>query len=233
MTPELLRLTRTYQAQLTRTGLRTGAAASRALLAMTPLDDASAAAWRDLVRPLVDAGRATGAGLTDAYHAAYADALGVRYVELAEPFDLSIYRNGVTVDEVLMRSIIKARTVISQGKSFEEAMQAAAKAAAARAETDVTLAERDRSSQIFKANRIVGYRRVPDASACDFCLLVSTRRYKTSELRSIHTKCHCTSAPIYGSKDPGIVANPELLKQIKGKSVKTVETELGPSITPD
>lgn len=38
---------------------------------------------------------------------------------------------------------------------------------------------------------ILGYRRVPDATACDFCKLIAGRRYLTSELQPVHANCGC------------------------------------------
>lgn len=230
LSPALLNLTRAYQRELAATGARTAAAASRAFLATTPLDDVTAADWMAQVRPLVDAGRRAGAGLADAYLSSYGATLGDPLLIPEVGYDLADYRQGVTPDDVYMRSVIKARTAISQGMVFQQAMNLAAKSAFARADTDVMLAARKRTSDVLQANKVQGYRRVPDANACAFCLLVSTQRYHARELMPIHTRCHCTVAPIYGSHDPGRVFNPGLLKDLKEKAKVGDTKELGPVV---
>lgn len=232
LTPPLLNLTRVYQRELAAAGARTGAVVSRAFLAITPLDDASAAAWLAQVRPLVDAGRLAGAGLADAYLSTYGGIVGDPLLIPDQGYDLADYRQGVTPDDVYMRSVIKARTIISEGNTFQQAMELAAKSALARADTDVMLAARKRTGDVLQANNVQGYRRVPDANACAFCLLVSTQRYHVRTLMPIHTRCHCTVAPIYGTHDPGRVIQTKTFEQItKGKAANVGTTkELGPVV---
>ncbi len=201
-------------------------------MAVTPLSDAEATAWLAQVRPIVDAGRLTAASLTDGYLSAYGDMVGEPLSPLDTGYDLAVYRNGVTFDEAYLRSVIKARTILSEGRSFQEAMRVAASNAAARADTDSMMASRQRSQDVLSANKVQGYRRVPDASACAFCLLVSTQRYHTRELMPIHTRCHCTVAPIYGRHDPGRVIVTKTFEEItRGKAAKVgYSEEIGPGV---
>lgn len=49
----------------------------------------------------------------------------------------------------------------------------------------------------------------------------------------IHTKCHCTTAPIIGRKDPGQIVDKDLLQTIKESGAKAkVATvrEIGPAV---
>lgn len=234
MTPALLALTRQYQQALASTAARTASAVQRSYLATLPLDDASAALWTQQATSLVEVGRMASADLTSTYLRMYGE---IEKSSLAIEAGSSLpleYRDGLDPEYVYKRSIIKARTLISQGMESYAAQTVAADGAASRADTDSMMAARSRSNNIYSLTpTIVGYRRVPDTNACQFCLLVSTQRYHTGYLMPIHTKCHCTTAPIIGKKDPGQVVDKELLQTIKESGAKArVATvrEIGPAV---
>src|SRR5215207_4327112 len=123
MTPELLTLTRSYQRQLEQVAVRTSSAVARSFLAMEPLTDDAAQAWLRTIRPLVDAGRLGGAGLTDAYLGQYGAIQDSPLVLPEQVYDLEDYsRVGTSVDDVYRRSVIEMRTAISNGASFADAL---------------------------------------------------------------------------------------------------------------
>lgn len=132
----------------------------------------------------------------------------VRPAAFAEP-------RGVPTATVLVRSIIQVRRSLGEGKLFMDAMSEGRARAVQTAATDPALSARAANQAAMRAQpRVVGYRRVPDGSACQFCLLASTRRYTVSDLMPIHPGCGCTVAPIVGSNDPGEVLDRALVDQL-------------------
>lgn len=56
--------------------------------------------------------------------------------------------------------------------------------------------------------RVVGWRRVLTGNACEWCALVATQRYHSSESADFgHQRCDCSAVPIYGTRDPGRAIN--------------------------
>lgn len=182
-------------------------------------------------------------GLSDAAQRAYADAMAqtmgpirqasarstqayLRTVErqaagvATETGDLaaiaSEVRAGLPMTEVYSRPFVTARTAIAEGKDYATARLLGRGRAETIADTDVILSQNLAAKDLMtRSSRIVGHRRVPEAGACPFCLLVSTQRYTVDELQPVHNNCHCGVIPIIGSKDPGRVLEPDLLKSLK------------------
>ena len=65
--------------------------------------------------------------------------------------------------------------------------------------------------------RVVGWRRVPNVGACDFCRLIATQRYKKRDLAPAHRSCHCGTAAIHGDVDPGQVIDRKELDRLNAK----------------
>jgi hypothetical protein len=144
---------------------------------------------------------------------------------------LAQVRGGIPLEEVYGRPFVTARTAISQGKSYLEARAAGKARAQTIADTDVILSQNVAARDYMtRSSRIVGHRRVPDAGACDYCLMAATQRYKVADLQPIHPRCHCGVIPIIGSKDPGQVVDKETLDRLKADARPKVEShsELGP-----
>lgn len=70
---------------------------------------------------------------------------------------------------------------------------------------------------------IVGWRRVTEPGACEFCLLASTQRYHTKDLHPLHEHCRCSVAPVVGLKDPGHVLNKDLLQRLKAGQYQKIK----------
>jgi hypothetical protein len=72
---------------------------------------------------------------------------------------------------------------------------------------------------------IVGFRRVLQPGACDWCRLVSVQRYHSAEAASFghghdkHNSCRCTVVAIYGKRDPGRTINASRLAELKAEGV--------------
>ncbi len=136
-----------------------------------------------------------------------------------------------------MRPAVTARKALADGKNIADALRIARGRAASAANTDVALAaRRGAHDAMARHTQIVGYRRVPNADACVFCLVASTQRYHTGDLMPLHNNCRCAIAPIIGEIDPGQVINKDLLDSYKRGDVRDVISthvhgELGPVLT--
>jgi len=175
------------------------------------LDDAARSAFIDAAAPYVAAARAEVAAVTDAYLAQVAGTspVGVDVGEIA-------YRGGVDIAEVYARPTVTARTAIARGASFAEAITQGRGRAVQLADTDVMTTARTVADAVMRQiPRVKGYRRVPDASACEFCLVASTQRYHVGSLMPIHPGCHCGIAPIVGTTDPGRILDRAAHAQLK------------------
>jgi hypothetical protein len=150
------------------------------------------------------------------------------YVELAsgEPLSLDVdpvdvadtaRAGSVTRLDVYARPVVTARAAIAAGKTFSEAIGVGRARATSTAETDVALARRGGLFRSFDSagERVVGYRRVPDRGACTFCKVASTQRYHKRDLLALHSHCHCTVAPLVGTRDPGQIINRKLRDDLK------------------
>lgn len=70
------------------------------------------------------------------------------------------------------------------------------------ASTDVAVSGR-RSEQVYGSvdKRIIGWRRVPNAGACEYCRLIATKDYGKRDLAPAHASCHCGTAPRFADSD--------------------------------
>lgn len=141
--------------------------------------------WLGRAVPLVMAAGRQSTALTDAFlgHAMDREPLGVefRYPRPVDPF------------EVYTRPFITYYTAVKdRDKDEEQAIFEGLDRATSAAQTDVQLAMRQTLVQVGEQDDLIlGYRRVPDADACEFCKLVSGQRYHTSELMPVHNHCGC------------------------------------------
>lgn len=122
---------------------------------------------------------------------------------------------GVEAEDVYQRGIVTARTVISEGRPYMDALAAGRARSVTAAATDVALVQRDVMTRAVGRAGIVGYRRVLTGKSCPLCQIASTQRYHAGQLMPIHGSCDCGVAPIIGSRDPGQVVNNELLADLK------------------
>lgn len=103
-----------------------------------------------------------------------------------------VIRNGAAPADVYARPFVNVWTDLKQGKSFEAAVAAGRNRATSAVQMDAQLAMRDTLSVVgARDKRILGYRRVPDAGACDFCKLIAGQRYTTDQLMPVHNHCGC------------------------------------------
>lgn len=124
-------------------------------------------------------------------------------------------RAGADPFEVYLRPVITARTKLSEGLAYLDAIGAGRARAIGTAQTDVALTQRTAMASASGQYGIVGYRRVLTGKSCALCARASTQRYKSGQLMPIHGSCDCGVAPIMGDRDPGHVINKQLVKDLK------------------
>jgi len=129
-------------------------------------------------------------------------------------------RQGVPIDEVLLRPAATVRYLRSLGTPPDAAEAAGRARLRGIAETDLELAVRQGAVDIFsRSKQIRGYRRVlrpylSKGGSCGLCIAAADRIYGRSSLMPIHNKCKCSVLPIVGSQDPGVQLNTDDLAEL-------------------
>lgn len=175
------------------------------------LDDAAAEAFVADIIPAVHAMQEAAALATGSYLGAI---IGTTpRIDVAA----ALTSRGVAAADVYHRAAVEARTAIANGHDWPTAMRYAAQRATTLAETDVQLAHRAAAGQALEqaGSRVVGYRRMPDATACELCLIAATQRYHIGQLMPIHNHCGCGVAPIIGTQDPGRIIDRQAHDRLK------------------
>lgn len=222
MTPEeLLKITEAFQNRQLLLQQQGGETIARLWDQFGGLDDAAKAKFVAEAVPIAEAIQLQAA----ANQIAYVEAYGV--AALDEPVQTNVDPSdftgeairGVSLEEEYERPVTKARAAASQGASFQQAMQRGRDYAMNLGRTDSALSARAAAAETMRRlPGVVGYRRVPDGNACQFCLLASTQRYHLSRLMPIHPACGCSVVPIFGNKDPGQIIDRETRKRLKSFS---------------
>lgn len=106
----------------------------------------------------------------------------------------------------LREPFIALGRAVNAGRDNTDALLAGRARAEGIGESGVHWASRATNSAV--EDRVVGWTRTVTGNACDFCITVSTQRYRTAESASFgHLRCDCGVAPIIGNRDPGRVIN--------------------------
>lgn len=216
MTPE--QIVARYQALYGRLRTDTVARVLAAWDAYGGLSDADATRFVSVVVPLIEGAQTATGGLVAGYLSTLSRLLtGESDVEPPAAGALTTETlRGVPAAEVYRRPVVMARTAISDGKNFIDAVAAGRDRLEQIADTDVAMAQRQATMQIVSASgRMTGYRRVLTGRSCAFCATASTQRYHGPQLAPLHSRCDCGVAPIFGDTDPGQVINKRLLRDIK------------------
>lgn len=207
-------LTRAHQRQLLQIK---GITAQRVRDVWNRLDDyRSPDRFLEQVVPIVEAGQTAAVRSMDAY---IARALGAKVLGLdPREFLNGNVRTGTTYDEVYGRPFRQLYWDLANDKPFPLALGSAEDRAADLSIMDVALSSRAASVEAGRGQKgVTGWARVPDANACDFCLLASTQRYATDDLQPLHNFCNCDVEPL--TDDGGQVLDQELLDQLNAKGV--------------
>lgn len=164
-----------------------------------------------LAEPIVRSGRVATGRLTTAYLNGYQvlEAGGSQFVVMSpEQLDeiASGIRNSAAIDELLHRPTVAARTTLSNGGLWVDAMAAGRSQVETIARTDVSLVER--ATMGFLARRLSprGWMRIAESRPCSFCARASGQIVSKPNINPIHPNCHCTLEPIYSDSTRQIAA---------------------------
>lgn len=151
------------------------------------------------VVPIVVASQRAAITITDAYlgRMVRRSPLGL---DVASLIGASL-RSGTSLEDVYRRPFVNVWSALQRGDLWDLAVASGRARAISSATMDVALSTRAAARQIGQDDdRIVGYQRVPDESACEFCALVSGQRYTTEDLMPLHNNCGCTVEPLLASE---------------------------------
>lgn len=181
--------------------------------------------WVVAILPVVAAGRAQVAALTDAHLANLIGAITdspPRPVGV-DPEDVTVEAlRGVPAAQVYRRAGETVWSELSRGVDLADATARGLTRATAITETDLQLAKTHTSRRVLSSDkRVVGYRRVLNGPSCKLCVVASTQLYRTDELMGFHKRCDCGTAPVIGDRDPGRVLNRDLLARLKKAGVSS------------
>ena len=157
---------------------------------MSSYDKADVPGFLQAALPIVAAGQSASARATAAF---LARSSGSR----PKPLDLTAVtgasvRNGTPPAKVYERPFVSVFTMLKNGAQYQDAVNAGRARAVSTAATDVQLTMRQTLVEVGTADeRIIGFARVPDGGACEFCQLIAGQRYTTEDLMPVHNNCGC------------------------------------------
>lgn len=106
-------------------------------------------------------------------------------------------RNGTTPAEVYHRSFVTVWAALGRGTPWAQAVKMGLDRATSAAATDVQLSFTHTLLAVGNADdQILGFERVPDDGACDFCIAASGQLYHSGDLMPLHNDCGCGVEPI-------------------------------------
>lgn len=157
-----------------------------AVWATASLTDVMVSRLVEVFAPVVQAAQMQVANLTSVYLAA------VTNTEPLPVLDTVTQGRGTPPEIVYSRPVIQARSLVSKGKTVDEAFAAGGRRLESLATTDLQMAKTLQADQSLQAAGQQYYRRVPKgAETCALCLIASTQQYKTGKLMPIHPGCDC------------------------------------------
>jgi hypothetical protein len=175
---EAVELTLSYLDELDLLGRAVGEAIREAFLMMPAYDRAQLVEWVEAMTPLARAGAAEGADLASAYLAELTGSAAT-----AAQIDLLV--------PALDGPFLRHWHDLSEGYSWEHSRDAGA----GQAEMDGIDSARGGAAQRFQQPgvKILGYQRVVQVGACEWCQVVATKLYKTKESGAFkgHKGCRC------------------------------------------
>lgn len=147
------------------------------------------------------------------------------YEEAGEPFPARLrlaettgarVRNGTPPATVYARPFVDVWTALGDfDLDLEEALVRGETRINELVDTDLSLTHDWTVRDLIGQTRVVGYRRVLVGSTnCALCIVASTQRYRTGQLKGIHPGCNCVVRPIIGDDDAPHVLDGDLLAQV-------------------
>lgn len=174
-----------------------------------------------LIVPRIQVAQVRVASITDAFLAALA---GERPAGVdPELVSGSAPRRGTDPEDVYRRPGGSVYKALAEGKPLPDAAKAGEARLVSLARTDLQLGMRQQEQRSLERYGFTYYTRVLTGNEnCALCVVTSTRRYLTGDLKPIHPGCDCTVASTTAKADPGEVVNRERLENL----YDVVEAEL-------
>ena len=205
-----LRLTNRYSEQLASTAARVARLAG-SRWNLEPSDfDGSYATWLDAVVPLVTSAQRSNERLTTAYLTAFITSETGRRPRLDKVDSVAgLSRDGRPLREAWESPPIKAKVVIGDGGTIQQASDEARTAALRLADVDTYYGARGpMQALLVAAVAVTGYTRVAGGNACGACLgAADGTTFATDEVFQFHANCDCVAEPVLIG-DPGTVSRP-------------------------
>lgn len=181
------------------------AAAASAWNSLPGYDEEHVDQWLSTIVPLIAATQRQSVALTEAF---IARSIRRQPLGISPDKILGELRGGIDPAEVYRRPFVTVWSALGNGKEWQAAVAAGLARTTATAATDVQLAMRDTLRVVGEADDlVVGYQRVPDGGACEFCQLVAGQRYRTDQLMPIHAHCGCGVDVITRANRRGFTGN--------------------------
>lgn len=189
-------LVRRRQQRLATLRETTAAQLSKRWLALDGYSDETP--WIRTARPVLVAGQSRAIDLQIAHLQAL---LGDRLT-----FDRAAILEASVID--LREPFLALARALNSGAALEQAVEAGRLRAVGVGESGVQYASRAANLAAEGDERIVGWTRTLGAGSCEWCVTVSTQRYRSAESAAFgHLRCNCGVDPIIGTRDPGRVLN--------------------------
>jgi hypothetical protein len=201
-------LTQAQIAAQQRVRERASQAVARAWTSLQSYDEDDVPVFLAVAVPAVIAAQRLAASLTNAF---LARSVGRQPL----PLDLArligpAIRNGATPAEVYRRPFVTTWTALGNGTQYEDAVAEGLHRATSTAEMDVQLTMRQTLVDVGQRDELIlGYQRVPDPGACDFCRLIAGQRYTIEQLIPVHNHCGCGVDVITAANRGDFTGNPE------------------------
>jgi hypothetical protein len=172
--------------------------------------------WLSKALPVVRAGQIQSVNLTNAYLAAALQSQPIP-LDTSQLTGASV-RNGTPPEVVYERPFITLWSALQDGLDYSAAVDKGIARAVDMSSYDVQGAFRATAAEIGgQSDKIFGFERVPDANACQFCLVASTQRYHSDDLMPLHNHCGCGIKPLTTEASASGVINRDLYRELKAE----------------
>lgn len=163
----------------------------------------------DAARFVAEASRVHGAALAAqaqmyaSYARVYAMARGLPSPERVQSADIvAATRAGAPLEDRMGRAVVSARTAVSGGAGFTDAMRAGLERLLSVAGTDHQLVHTHAATGAWSGTNLRYQRVLRGPINCALCIAASAGSYKSSRLMPIHPRCDCGVAVIPESQAP-------------------------------
>lgn len=224
-------LTRVYQDQLKATRIAVKDGVGRVFKALPAYNRSDIPTFLHHAVPMIQAGQIRAAHLTSVYMSKTLKApiIGLDTTNLVG----AAVRNGVSPEEVYTRAFIQLWGVLKANGNYNDAIQQGLDRVQSSSMMDVALATRDAALQYGSQSSedIIGWIRVADSDACQFCSDIDGAKTGPDEPMPLHNNCGCTVDPITSTSTTSNDAPTLDDGATVGDAEINMNDELGPVIT--